>query len=782
MIKRIIEIKDIGRFDWVRSASGNEGDFAKVNVVYAPNACGKTTLCDVFRSLGTSNPAFIVGRKRLGISTAPAIDFLSSHNSHWKFRNGQWNPMSDCPHVFVYDQRFVKDNVLVGGQIGVEQKRNVYNLALGQKAVELNQAVQDAGDKLTRATEVVSQCTEILSALIPPGQQIETFRRLEPVDNVDVKIAELKERIAIEKNKKSMADLIRSHGLLKKISIPLVPNDDLVRILSATLDSAALTAESKIQEHLARCTSPRRASITWIKEGYETQTGPLCPYCGQDMSHTNLLATYKAFFSGTLKQQETQRTELKKRFQTALGEQAQYGVSNVIAQNSADQAWWNDACDLLLELPPLNADDFKKVYTSGLHAAQAAIERKLSSLAVPISLHEDEILALNAINSTIASIQTYNDAIENGNAKILEFRNSIEDINIDALTNSLSLLELQKARQSVNIVAAYKKYDDAVTAKEKAQDVKTVANEALKQESQSVFDDFGTKINEILATFGVDFTVENDGVNLRSKTAAGSLSIKLIANGTSAQINCSSEAAADPTQMSLANTLSGGDCSALGLAFFLAKLESDEHLASAIVVIDDPYHDQDRSRQAQTISLLKRKANECSQFFLLSHNLEFAQLFMSDKGIPRNEIRAFEIPQLITSIELKHGGLPQLPSKSYETDYSELSAFVTHPEQYQNHPKEIVGRIRPLLETYLRYKYPLAWREQDWLGDMIGKIRLAQPNDTIYPCNCLVPQLEDINTYTQRFHHRVTGVSADVPDLRELRTYVKLTLEIVHHA
>lgn len=782
MIKRIIGLKDIGRFESIKSSSGNEGEFSKVNVVYAPNACGKTTLCDVLRSLGTRNPAYVIGRKRIGSSTVSSIDFLSANNSHWIFSNGQWASMSDCPPIFIYDQRFVKDNVFVGGQIGVEQKRNVYSLALGQKAIELNKAVQEAGDELTRATETVSQCASMLSDLIPAGQQIEAFRKIEKIDDVDAKIADVKERILTDQNKKSKADQIRKHRLLQKIAIPTVSKDDLAGILSATLDDAALTAEEKIKEHLAKCADTKKVSVTWIKQGYEAQTGPLCPYCGQDMSHTDVLASYKAFFSGAMKQQENRRNGVLKDFQAALSEQALNGLSNGVKQNSADVDWWKDACGLSLVLPVLNEEAIKVLCSSALGVAQAAVERKLSSLTMPISLQEHESTVIDAIGPIVVSIRAYNEAVEIANAKIMEFQKSIESINIDELKKELADLELKKKRYAENVVRAYQKYDEAMTSRKRAQDAKTAANEALKQESKSIFDTFGLKINEILAAFGVDFTVENDGVNLRGGTATGQLVVKIVVNGSSSKVDCSSEAAEDPSRMSLANTLSGGDCSALGLAFFLARLGTDVNLASSIVVVDDPYHDQDRSRQAQTISLLKRKANECSQFFLLSHNLEFAQLFMADNGIAREDIRAFEIPQLISSVELKHGELPPVSSKSYEIDYSELSGYVTNPVQYQNRLKEVVGRIRPLIETYLHYKYPLSWGDKKWLGDMIKKIRESQPNDAIHSCNGLLQKLEDVNNYTQRFHHRVNGVTADVPDPRELMTYVKMALEIVHHA
>ena len=455
---------------------------------------------------------------------------------------------------------------------------------------------------------------------------------------------------------------------------------------------------------------------------------------------------------------------------------------NVAKQNSGDVSWWKDACGLSIALPSFDVEAIKGSYSQALREALAAIARKQSNLTTAVPLLESEIAALDSLGSVQSCITAYNDAIDIANVQIKEFQQSIATINIDNSTKELSLLELQKKRYEESVVRAYQEYDSALLAKQAAQDAKTQANDALKEESKSIFDAFGDKINEILGVFGVNFTVGNDGVNLRGGVASGQLSIKISANGQSAQVDCSSGAADDPSRLSLSNSLSGGDCSALALAFFLAKLETDSNLASAIVVIDDPYHGQDRSRQSQTISLLKRKANACSQFFLLSHNIEFAQMFMSDKGIARNEIRAFEIPQIGSTIELKCGELPQLPSKSYETDYMELAGYVDNPDLYQDKLKEVVGRIRPLLETYLHYKYPLNFGEKVWLGDMIGCIKNAQIHDVIAPCKCLVTELEDVNTYTQRFHHRITGISADVPDPIELKTYVNLALKIVHHA
>jgi len=494
------------------------------------------------------------------------------------------------------------------------------------------------------------------------------------------------------------------------------------------------------------------------------------------------VTVYKVFFSGALNQQEEQRTKVKNTFTLETGDSAQAVLATSEAQNKSDIEWWKDACELSLDVPTLDVSGIKEKFVSIANAVTSAIGRKQDNLTIAVSLQENEMAVLNEAATVIASIKSYNDAIDSANDRIKEFQQSIEAINIEELENQLSLLRLAKKRYEPDIVDAYEKYDAAIVAKREAQNRKTQANESLKTESQTIFNTFGTKINEILAAFGVNFRVENDGVSLRGGAASGQLSIAINANSISERVDCTMAGAANPSCRSLANTLSGGDCSALALAFFLAKLETDSSLGASIVVVDDPYHDQDRSRQTQTIQQLVLKANACSQFFLLSHNLEFAHMFLSNKGSVRGDIRAYKIEPFVMPVILEHGDLPPLASKAYETDYCELSDYVNNPGSYANRLKEVVGRIRPLLETYLRYKYPQAWNENDWLGDMVGKIQRSSDSDIIHPCACLVQKLESVKDYTKRFHHRVNGMSADVPEPRELKTYVEMTLEIIHHA
>ena len=79
--------------------------------------------------------------------------------------------------------------------------------------------------------------------------------------------------------------------------------------------------------------------------------------------------------------------------------------------------------------------------------------------------------------------------------------------------------------------------------------------------------------------------------------------------------------------------------------------------------------------------------------------------------------------------------------------------------------------MRPLLEKYIRYRFPNQIADGKWLGDMLGIIK-ANPT---HPLSKLYSEIDDINQYTAPFHHD-TNTSFN-PD--EVMTHVRRTLAIV---
>lgn len=87
--------------------------------------------------------------------------------------------------------------------------------------------------------------------------------------------------------------------------------------------------------------------------------------------------------------------------------------------------------------------------------------------------------------------------------------------------------------------------------------------------------------------------------------------------------------------------------------------------------------------------------------------------------------------------------------------------------------------MRVVLETYCHTTYPSSFLANDWLGDMVGKIRAG---GAAHPAQALYDELDQINGYTSQYHHgeNTADVTPDHIDPNELTGYVRRTLRIVN--
>ena len=89
--------------------------------------------------------------------------------------------------------------------------------------------------------------------------------------------------------------------------------------------------------------------------------------------------------------------------------------------------------------------------------------------------------------------------------------------------------------------------------------------------------------------------------------------------------------------------------------------------------------------------------------------------------------------------------------------------------------RDIVNKIRPVVETYCKNLYPGEFAV-DTLGIIIGKVRTAGPTHQLFP---LLDNLEALNEYTRRYHHGDNPNAATEPiNETELQGFVRRTLGI----
>jgi hypothetical protein len=93
--------------------------------------------------------------------------------------------------------------------------------------------------------------------------------------------------------------------------------------------------------------------------------------------------------------------------------------------------------------------------------------------------------------------------------------------------------------------------------------------------------------------------------------------------------------------------------------------------------------------------------------------------------------------------------------------------------------REIIKKLRIVLETFLRSAFPGAFEPEDNLGGILQKIRGGGEQ---HPAHGYYQTLDRINDYTADYHHGEDPRGAAEPPLDqiELMGYVNTTLKIVN--
>jgi wobble nucleotide-excising tRNase len=223
---------------------------------------------------------------------------------------------------------------------------------------------------------------------------------------------------------------------------------------------------------------------------------------------------------------------------------------------------------------------------------------------------------------------------------------------------------------------------------------------------------------------------------------------------------------------SFKNTLSAGDKSTLALAFFLAQLTHDPDKAKKIVVFDDPFNSQDSFRKDCTIQKIKKCGQECAQVIVLSHDPYFLKRIWDRVHTP-SERKCLEMARIgKQNTTICEWDVEKATQAQYKADRNALRAFYLDSE---GESRDVVQKIRPVLESYCRHLGGDGIVEDDTLGTMIGKIRTSGPGHQLH---ALCEDLDELNEYTNRYHHGNPDAAVEPINDTELQGYVRRTLEM----
>ena len=152
MIKKFVTIKNVGKFRSYNAA--DDVELHQLTLLYAENGRGKTTVCDILRSLRSGNGDYIEGRGTLGHPDDKPEVLIRLAGENAKFENSTWT--STVPEIAIFDSTFVHENVYAGEFVDDEHKKNLYRVIVGEEGArlarqvtELDGQVREAGREIT---------------------------------------------------------------------------------------------------------------------------------------------------------------------------------------------------------------------------------------------------------------------------------------------------------------------------------------------------------------------------------------------------------------------------------------------------------------------------------------------------------------------------------------------------------------------------------------------------------------------------------------------------------
>jgi wobble nucleotide-excising tRNase len=362
-------------------------------------------------------------------------------------------------------------------------------------------------------------------------------------------------------------------------------------------------------------------------------------------------------------------------------------------------------------------------------------------------------------------------------ASIFELLLGEESISYEKEIDSF-LKELNKLKNKrVNIRNRKNKSDDNALKKELEQQMIDNSNEKkivsdkiklaeskIKGLSEKYKDQYMEKINHYLSFFNPDIKL----LKLEQFNTRAVYTLEVMGY----TIN-------DTKEYSLRYTLSEGDKSALSFSFFLAKLELKENLSEYTIVIDDPMTSFDYARKSSTINIISKLSNRVKQLIILTHDLKFSFDLYKKFSANGNSCENIKINSNSDTSYFQFHDIERENLSGIFKDITVLNEYISNGAKSDVERREVIRCIRPSIEGIFRIKFFGEIQSNEWLGDIISKIRNSTADSYFYKYRNILDDISEINDYSKEYHHsNPQYLDAPIND-SELKIYVTNSLKLI---
>ena len=731
MITAFSLIRNTGRFDSV-STSG-QLSFGKFALIYGENGRGKTTLSAILKSLSLNDPALILHRKRLGSVHPPHVVVKSAVGDH-VFQNGQW--AQHYPDIVVFDDDFVSDNVCSGISVDTEHCRNLHELILGSQGVQLNAAQQAEVTKVEQHNKDLKRLEAAIPAAVRGKLSVDKFCALEPNENIDVEITAAEKRLAAAKS----SETIRKREAFQPFHLPAFDIEKLNSVLGRSLPDLEADAAAQVKRHLEQGGKEVEA---WIAEGIKliddtASEDQDCPFCGQHLSGSTLIAHYQAYFSDAYTDLKSLITETGKAINRDFGEAIPAAFERSVRRIIEAREFWSS----FTEVPEIEVDTASIVRTmnNAREQVRACFVEKFTTPLEATLLSEDALAAIDAYTKAVASLDPVLRTISKANESVALVKEQSASADIVTLEADLALLKAVKSRHNEPLASACEEYLAEAAAKKATEKRRDEARAKLRKYQEEVFPKYQDDINRFLNRFNAGYRIGSVGSR---NTRGGSLcDYKVL-------INNEEVALTSTDGPSFKTSLSAGDRNTLALAFFFASLEQDTGLLQKTIVIDDPMTSLDEHRSLTTRQEMKKLAQRVAQVIILSHEKPFlCSLWEAADKVERSAVQVVRDGDgsSIVNWDVHRDSITE-HDKRHELVLRYLERSSPDDE------RETAVALRFILEAFLRVAYPAEFRPGDLIGPFLNTCEQKLGTTTEILSQLEVSELRDVLDYANKFHH-----------------------------
>jgi wobble nucleotide-excising tRNase len=758
MLRKIVSIKNVGRFQ--NYGAAGDVDLKRYTLFFAENGRGKTTLCAILRSLRSGDTAQILGRTTLGTNGGPDITVLVDGGT-FVFRGGQWNPSATVPNLAIFDSTFVSENVFSGDAVELDHRRNLYRVIVGKHGVDLARQIEELDTVGREKSTQIREIRAAVQAMVPQGLTIEEFLALAEDTTIDSRITEKEKELEAVRQ----AEQIRDRSVFSDLILPPFPIA-FRELLAKTIEGVTKDAARRIAKQIETHEMHQRGE-PWLYEGLGYVRNNACPFCGQSIDGVQLITVYQAYFSEAYNSLKTEIVEFRRLIDEAFSDREIARIERILDQNNSTVEFWSRYCAVT---PPTlaNAEKLGNTLRALRETAYALLDRKAAAPLDSLLLDSFFSNGYDAFVAIQAAAADYNRDVRTANATIAVKKAATITANIRSVQAGLTRLHATKKRYETDAKTACSDYQTALAEKRGLEQSKTKVKEELDTYSKALIRRYEQSINRLLDDFQAGFRIT--GASHGYPGGVATSNYQILINETPVDLGDSSTSIDRP---SFKNTLSSGDRSTLALAFFLAQLEHDSERANKIVIFDDPFNSQDNFRKDCTVQQIKKCGDLCHQVIVLSHDQNFLKRIWDRLAPQAGDRKCLQLTRVgVRDTRISAWDIEQATQAQFLADRKALAEYF---HTANGNPRDIVNKIRPVLESYCRNLY-LGQFVNDALGTIIGKIRTVGATHQLFP---LLEDLDALNEYTRRYHHGENLNAATEPiNDTELQGFVKKSLNI----